>query len=357
VAEASLTDLQQQNKDKAPPKSKTFMDMLDRDATKKGLAQLAGNLMRPERIAALALNAVRATPLLLECNPRSVLGAIVASVSMGLEFNTPLGHAFLIPYARNVRNGNQWVKVYDCQFQVGYKGYILLAHRSPYVDALLSDVIRKGDVFEHEKGTKTFLRHVPVLLDAKGNVIESRGDDDVLGAYCYTRHGTAEAATLMRRVDIEKIRSKSQTYNTLVSNVERAGGAKEKAYAQKKLDETPWVQWFAPMAAKSAIRSHCVHQLPLQPGDSLALATTIDQDGTGGRALIEDMSDIDFAVAVQEGKADVTVTYDDEDAGDDAPPPKAREGETIDHETGEVTTDAPKPQADKPAKTSRRNIE
>lgn len=77
--------------------------------------------MSHERMTRVALSAVNSNPKLSEAivnNPTSFLGALMQSAQLGLEPNTNLGHAYLIPYGNVV------------QIQIGYMGLLELAHRS-----------------------------------------------------------------------------------------------------------------------------------------------------------------------------------------------------------------------------------
>ena len=75
-----------------------------------------------ERFTRMALSALNTTPKLNECTPMSFLSALMNAAQLGLEPNTPLGQAYLIPY----RNKGKL----ECQFQIGYKGLIQLAMRT-----------------------------------------------------------------------------------------------------------------------------------------------------------------------------------------------------------------------------------
>lgn len=56
--------------------------------------------MDADRIARIALTAVRTTPKLLDCDQFSFLAALMQSAQLGLELNTGLGQAYLIPYGK-----------------------------------------------------------------------------------------------------------------------------------------------------------------------------------------------------------------------------------------------------------------
>ncbi|CAM5244876.1 hypothetical protein LSPH24S_06379 [Lysinibacillus sphaericus] len=105
--------------------------------------------MDADRIARIALTAVRATPKLLECDQMSFLAALMQSAQLGVEPNTGLGQAYLIPYGKQV------------QFQLGYKGLIDLAVRSGQYKAIYAHEVYKEDEFSFAYGLHKDLVHVP----------------------------------------------------------------------------------------------------------------------------------------------------------------------------------------------------
>ena len=87
------------------------------------------------------------------------IGAMMTAAQLGLEPNTPLGQAYLIPFW----NGKS--KRMECQFQLGYKGMIDLAYRSGQISSIQAHVERENDKFEYSYGLEPTLSHVPALAD------------------------------------------------------------------------------------------------------------------------------------------------------------------------------------------------
>lgn len=295
---ASLAQMKQQHQQqqggdiaRKSDKDKSLMEFLSGDSKiEKAIAAVAGKFFTPDRFLRLAINAVKKTPLLMYCDPHSVLGAFMTSAALGLEPNTILQQAFLIPYRKRARKGNDWVDVYECNFQIGARGFVTLAHRSPHIATLQSEAIHENDLFEHMQGTETFLKYKKSLKE--------RGA--LIGAFCFTKMADGnEMATVLPLDEVHKIRGKSETYNALLNAFTEAmngndGKATEKA--RKKLDETPWVMWEDDMAAKSATKKHS-KQLPLAPGDAFAVAAQIDADD-GKTIDMSMMTDPDLVRAV-----------------------------------------------------------
>ena len=55
-------------------------------------------VMTPERFTRIVLSALSANPKLAQTTPQSFLAAMMTAAQLGMEPNTPLGQAYLIPY-------------------------------------------------------------------------------------------------------------------------------------------------------------------------------------------------------------------------------------------------------------------
>lgn len=115
------------------------------------------SVLTPERFTRMVLSALSVNPQLGSCTPKSFLGAMMNAAQLGLEPNTPLGQAYLIPY----RNKGQM----EVQFQIGYKGLIDLAYRSGEVEIVQAHLVHENDRFEFEYGLNPKLVHVPADTD------------------------------------------------------------------------------------------------------------------------------------------------------------------------------------------------
>lgn len=286
----NISELKQQTS-VADRKPSTIFDLLTSPKVERGIKAVATQFLTPDRFLRMAINAVKKTPLLLQCDPQTVLGSFMSSAALGLEPNTIQQQAWLIPYKKRAKVGSQWVDVYECQFQIGARGFVTLAHRSPHIASLQAESIHENDKFDHMIGSESFLKYSKTLLN--------RGD--MIGSFCYVRlESDTELATVLPLDEILRIRSKSETYKSLVTAVDTAENAKDKARAEQKLAETPWVLWADDMATKSAIKKSS-KQLPLVPGDAMAAATVLDQDAADTVIDMAAMADPDMARAVVAG--------------------------------------------------------
>lgn len=79
------------------------------------------------------------------------------AAQLGLEPNTPLGQAYLIPYKNK--------GVLECQFQIGYKGLIDLAYRNGQMQTIQAQAVYESDEFFCQYGLEPQLVHRPAFSD------------------------------------------------------------------------------------------------------------------------------------------------------------------------------------------------
>lgn len=109
----------------------------------------------PERMARIAMTALSKNEMLAQSTPESFLGALLTSAQLGLECNTPLGQAYLIPY-KNGKTGRV-----ETQFQLGYQGMLDLCYRTKQYKTIQARVVYEGDDFDYSYGFNETLRHIP----------------------------------------------------------------------------------------------------------------------------------------------------------------------------------------------------
>lgn len=119
-------------------------------------------VLTPERFTRIALSALNNTPALQQCTPISFLAALMNAAQLGLEPNTPLGQAYLIPYKNKGK--------LECQFQIGYKGMIDLAYRNGQMQTIQAQAVYEKEEFFYEYGLEPKLVHRPAFSE-RGEVI------------------------------------------------------------------------------------------------------------------------------------------------------------------------------------------
>lgn len=136
-----------------PAKPKTLRDYVQQ--MEGQFAKALPKVITADRFTRIALTALSTTPALLECTRESFLGALMQAAQLGLEPNTPLGQAYLIPFKNTKKNAT------ECQFQIGYKGLLDLCYRSGDVSSISAHVVYENDKFIYVLGLDEKLVHVP----------------------------------------------------------------------------------------------------------------------------------------------------------------------------------------------------
>lgn len=255
----------------AAGKEPTIMQYVER--MKGEIAKALPTVITPERFTRIVLTALSSNPKLQQCTPQSFLGAMMTAAQLGVEPNTALGQAYLIPYGR------------ECQFQLGYKGLIDLAYRSGEVSNIQAMEVYENDLFEFEYGLEPKLRHIPAKSD-RGDVI-----------YYYAI-----------------FKMKDGGYNFAVMSVDDA--RKHGRKFSKSFGSGPWRDNFDEMAKKTVLKK-VLKYAPLKSDFVRAVA----QDETVKSEISDDMSLVpDESVIDAEGQE---VTED-------------TEALLLDKETGEI---------------------
>lgn len=113
--------------------------------------------MDADRMARIALTAVRRDPALERCSPASFMGALLTAAQLGLEPGVS-GEAYLVAYKQ------------ECTLIVGYQGYAKLFWQHPMAKHLDAQAVYERDEFDYAYGLEPFLRHKPALGD-RGDVV------------------------------------------------------------------------------------------------------------------------------------------------------------------------------------------
>lgn len=119
------------------------------------IKKAVGKAMTPERFSRIALSLFNGNPVFWEADTTSFLSALMQSAQCGLEPNTVLGEAYVIPYKNKKQN------IVEINFQVGYKGILKMAFNTGEYEAIYAHEVRKGDEFSYEYGLHKNLIHKP----------------------------------------------------------------------------------------------------------------------------------------------------------------------------------------------------
>jgi len=323
----------------APKQPPRIQDMLQSPDMVKRMQAVLPRHLSPERMLRVMAQAVFKTPKLAECHPMTLLGAMMACASLGLEPNTPLGHAYLIPFEKRKKVGNDWVtERVDVNLIIGYKGLIDLARRSGDLESIHADVVYEGDEFSFEYGTNTHLRHVPTG-DREGRIPK--------WAYAHAKlKGGGQGFEVLPYIEVLKIRNASQGYQQ--ASRQRDGGK-----------SSPWIAFEHEMAVKTMIRRLSKF---LPASIEFANAAELDRMSDGGSANLAVFSDLrdstgfDASLALtQTAEAEITPTVDAgegepqaEPVQQAAPAPQQQPAKRAAQQQAPAQAAAPPPPSDEP---------
>lgn len=113
------------------------------------ISQALPKHITPERVIQMASTVIAGNPRLAECSVPSIIGSLVEASVLGFKPSNSLGQCYFVPYGGN------------CQFQIGYRGWIELARRSGQLKTIYAHVVREGDEFEYSLGLEPNITHKP----------------------------------------------------------------------------------------------------------------------------------------------------------------------------------------------------
>jgi len=170
--------------------------------------------LTPERMARVALGAIRRTPALAACSPESLVSAVLDAATLGLEVGDGTGRAYLVPHGR------------EATLIIGYKGLVDLAWRSGQVSTVYASAGYRGDDFHCDYGLHPDMRHVPCGETSPDAMTHVYAVISLLsGGYLFE---------VLTRAEVDSVRNRS-----------RAGKS------------GPWQSDYVEMAKKTALRRVC----------------------------------------------------------------------------------------------------
>ena len=212
------------------------------------------SVITAERFTRMVLSALSTTPQLANCTRESFLAAMMLAAQLGVEPNTPLGQAYLIPYKNNKKG------VFEVQFQLGYKGLIDLAYRSGEVKSIQAQVVYENDEFTYAYGLEPQLVHRPAMAN--------RGK----ATYVYAIFHTKEGGYGFQVMSIDDVESHAKRYSQ----------ASQSSYS-------PWKTNFEEMARKTVLKA-VLKYAPLRSD----FARQIIVDETQRHDIKADMLDVEY---------------------------------------------------------------
>ena len=225
-------------------------------ANSQRIMRAAPKSQDPNRLLAIAFNAIAYNTDLLQCSEQSLVGGVFESVKLGLTLGGPMQEAWLIPFAG------------QATLIIGYQGYRNLIDRSRAVMDLHPRAVHNGlvktatgfeagepDEFDYWYGDEPRIIHKP-------RNAQPLYKDQLLCVYAVARlRGGGKQMEVLPIDEIEAHRNRSRAKN-----------------------KGPWVDDYVPMAMKTAIRKIAKYL----PKASLEMARALELDNQADAGINQD---------------------------------------------------------------------
>ena len=230
-------------------KPKTLVDWIN--AMKPEIERALPKHIDADRIARIAITTIRTNKDLQSCEPMSFVAALMQASQLGLEPNTPLGEAYIIPYKDK--------GIPSARFEMGYKGLLSLAHRTGEYQTIYAIEVYANDEFDYAYGLEPFLTHKPAE--------EPEGEPIRYYAVYHLKNGGKEFRVWSKK----KIEKHADKYSM----------------AFKRGWTSPWKTDFDSMAKKTVLKD----LLKYAP-KSIEFSRALSMDETIKHEVAEDMSEV-----------------------------------------------------------------
>lgn len=301
---AGLLQKKQQEQALTPVKQKTPQEVAQikmKNTIKASLPQFTSALpkaIKPERFLSMVLTAVNTNPKLMACDPLSVVASALQSAQLGLEPNTPLGQAYLIPYEERKMVNGVWQTVRTvCNFQIGYRGLITLAFNSGELQSLDAQEVYANDDFDFNYGLNMTLKHIPATHNRK-----QPGENPTHYYAVYKLKNGGQGMAVMTYEDVlEHAKKFSKTYNKKTGKF-----------------SGPWADNFDAMAKKTVLLK-LMKYMPMAVDSPLARAATVDGAQFTGSMNDDKTLEIDFtpsSINFIEAESETTDQNTDQETGE-----------------------------------------
>lgn len=250
------------------------------DAKKKVIEALLPPGMDVKRLKAMIWTSMQRNSRLADCSIPSILGCAYEAAKLGLDLDSGAQLAHMVPYKG------------QAQFQLGFRGMLVLARRSLGSGTALGAVeVRANDDFHHVDFPPDLKHSVPRV---NGMPMSEKDRGQIIASYAWVRF---QDGYLQYRVCyLDELR---------------------RARAASKAKNGPWVLHEAAMAQKTALKRLC-KVLPMP--DAAGRAMMLDDSADDGR---EQSMGSEWKIATGEDEAspndDDVITVTQEQPSDSQP--------------------------------------
>ena len=120
--------------------SETIGEYLSSPKGQAKLSQYLPDKIKQQRFQTNVITIIANNPSLAECDKATIVSASLQSETLNLPLSNQLGFCYVVPYwdSKNNRMAGQ--------FQIGWKGFVQLSHRTGQVKRLIAIEIKEGEL-------------------------------------------------------------------------------------------------------------------------------------------------------------------------------------------------------------------
>lgn len=219
------------------PKPRTVKDLIL--ASKDAISEALPKHLDVDRFARVALTTVKSSKALMQCDAKSLVGALIQCSILGLEPSGMTGEAYIVPFGK------------EAQLIIGYRGFMKLARQSGQITNIYSRIVYQNEPFKLTVGTDPKIEHTPIDPGERGRPV---------GAYAVAVFkGGGVAFEYLYKSEIENIGKSSRAFSS---------------------PSSPWQRFPDSMWKKTVIRQ-LAKFLPLSV--ELQQAVTLDEMAEAGK--------------------------------------------------------------------------
>lgn len=158
---------------------------LDEGWFQEQLGKALPSFLKADKFTRMCRTELKKNVNLQQCDPLSVIGALIESAELGLVPASTLGQVYLIPRFNRKKGKTQ------CQMMVGYRGMLELARRSGQVKTIHAFIVYTNDTFKIKYGFTPRIDHIPST--------ENRGDFKCVYAVATLKSGEKQFEMITRQ--------------------------------------------------------------------------------------------------------------------------------------------------------------
>lgn len=141
----------------------------------KNLIAYLGSEEKANKFLGAVVYCFSSIPKLAECTQASIVNAFMKCAELDIFPSNVSGQAYILPYDKNVKQGEKWIKIPEAQFQLGYQGLVTLFYRAG-AKAIRSEIVKEIDVLEGRYDeVNGIITHRPNRFDPKRNTSPAVG--------------------------------------------------------------------------------------------------------------------------------------------------------------------------------------